>query len=93
MTILIDPDETDVPPRHGVIASVEGLRTIVTRRQYEEFVYPDGHVLVDMQTANALVLVYDALSEASHEKFERMLDTASGLNRLVAFAWKQVSIG
>lgn len=91
MTILIDPDETDVPPRHGVIASIEGLRAIVTRRQYEEFVYPDGHVLVDMQTANALVLVYDALSDK--EKFERMLDTASGLNRLVAFAWKQVSIG
>ena len=44
---------------------------------------------VDMQTANALVLVWDALStDEAREKFERI-----SLARLVDFAWKHVRVG
>lgn len=43
-------------------------------------------VLVDIQTANAIVTVYDALSEANRAKF-----TALSVDRAADVAWKLVA--
>ena len=48
---------------------------------------PEG-VLVDIQTANVLVTVHDALNERSREKF-----TALPIDRAVTIAWQLVTQG
>lgn len=47
--------------------------------------------IIDMQTANMLVTVYDAMKIKEHkEKFNRMLKHFSTFDRLVTFGWSQV---
>jgi len=48
----------------------------------------NGHI-IDVQTANALLTVYDAFQEERHkEKFVKMLETWTNFEKLVSFAWK-----
>ena len=61
---------------------IEQIRRIVEQHQYEEV---DG-VLVDAQTAQAIVAVYDALKPENQVKFAAMDVTRAGL-----VAWKLVS--
>jgi len=46
--------------------------------------------IVDMQTANMLCIVHDALNSKMQEKFERMLKTFQNFDKLVTFGWRQV---
>lgn len=47
--------------------------------------------IIDMQTANMLVTVYNAMRKKEHkEKFNRMLKHFSTFDRLVSFGWSQV---
>ncbi len=71
-------------PRQTRRWSIDEIRSIVDNRQAS--VVDD--VLVDVQTANAVVLVFDALSPSNQ--------TAAGwmpLARFAQFAWKNVSNG
>lgn len=47
-----------------------------------------GWVVMDMLTIQALKVCYEALSEESKAKFDRM-----HINTLVNFAWKHVKLG
>lgn len=77
------------------LASFEKLKEIVDRGQYKEFVWSEEEetpLLVDVQTANCLLVVYEVLStEELRTKFKKMVCT-NKLNfcRLVEFCWKQV---
>ena len=46
---------------------------------------------VDMQTANAIVTVFDALKKPNQEKFITMLNKGKAtFSQIVGFAWKAV---
>lgn len=46
--------------------------------------------VIDMQTANVLVTVHDALGSKHQTKFQKMLVCWKGFEKLVNFSWKQV---
>jgi len=51
-----------------------------------------GHI-IDMQTANMLCIIYDALVKQNPDykiKFERMLKTFTNFEKLVKFGWSKV---
>jgi len=48
----------------------------------------DQSLIIDMQTANVLVIAYDAIKKQKNkEKFELMLKTWTNFQKLVKFAW------
>lgn len=61
---------------------IQQLRGIVNNFSAEEI---DGY-LVDVQTANAIVTVYDALKEENKEKFINC-----SIDKMASIAWKLVS--
>lgn len=63
-------------------ARIDTLRQIVDRHQHQEI---DG-MIVDVQTANLLIQVYDALSEGNKAKFDDL-----PLDRLVDLGWRSVA--
>jgi hypothetical protein len=56
--------------------------------QATHFVYRQGRVLVDMQTANVLMKAYQALTDSNKARFERLLESWAGLRKLVDLSWK-----
>lgn len=48
---------------------IQQLREAVTEHSYLEFGDKDDPILIDVQTANAIVSVYDALSDKNKEKY------------------------
>lgn len=65
-----------------------------TREEIEEEIREFGGkiegTMIDMQTANMMVTVYDALGKPQQEKFDRVMMTMRGFEKLVDFGWKQV---
>lgn len=61
---------------------IQQLRGIITNFSAEEI---NGY-FVDVQTANAIVTVYDALGEANKERFIN-----SPIDKMASIAWKLVS--
>src|SRR4051812_14457130 len=59
--------------------TIAAMREIVARKQYAMV----DRVLVDMQTASAIVLVYDALNDENKVKF-----AALPIAKMGAVAWK-----
>lgn len=77
-------------------ASFDALKYVIEHRAYLCFTWPNDPpesqpLLVDMFTANAMLTVYRALSEANQEKFRRMVgESRARLGQLVDFTWKAV---
>ena len=70
----------------GVCDTTVGhLKRAIREKQYFKVKEEGRTVLVDMQTANAILTVRDALSAKSREKFNSM-----SLSRQGAIAWKLV---
>lgn len=65
-----------------------------TKEELEEEITEFGGqikgTIIDMQTANMLLTVYNALGIKQKEKFERMLRTFTNFEKLVDFGWKCV---
>ena len=57
----------------------------ITKPDYEK-----DRLLVDMQTANAMVMVYDVLSIDTKAKADRLMSTKSGFFKVADVAWKSV---
>ena len=71
--------------------SIDTLRGIIEHHQHSRLTFNAGPTCaVDVQTANAILLVYDALNEANQAKVRGMLTTHKGFKRLINFAWSQV---
>jgi hypothetical protein len=85
--------------------SLQLLKDIVYNHAYAEVMWSDlqlvkengenenedAGMIVDAQTANMLLAVYNAFNkEESRKKFERMLSTYTNFQKLVDFGWKQV---
>ena len=84
--------------------SLQLLQEIVRDKSYKEVAWDDLEILtkeeakipecegmiIDMQTANMLLTVYNALNKEHQAKFETMLTTWRGFEKLVGFGWKQV---
>jgi len=61
--------------------TIDILRKIVAERQHQEI---DG-VIVDMQSANVIVTVYDALNDTNKAKL-----IAMPIEKMASVAWKMV---
>jgi len=64
--------------------------TQTREEEIREFGGKINGTVIDMQTANMMVTVYNALGKPQQEKFDRMLLTMRGFDKLVDFGWKQV---
>ena len=62
-------------------ADIKDIGQIVKKRQYKKI---DG-VTVDMQTANAIMTVYKALSQSNKKKFVKL-----PIKKMADVAWKLV---
>ena len=59
--------------------------------EIENIKTPTKGVIIDMNTANVLVNVYDAMKdETNKHKFENMLRSWFDFEKLVTFAWRYV---
>lgn len=77
--VLPDP----MPPVEGAVSQrYEIAKRVVANRAFGNL---EGAVL-DLQSANAIVLVYEALSDTNKAKFDSI-----PLSRLIPFIWKAVS--
>jgi hypothetical protein len=63
------------------LPKIEQFRAIVEARSYAEI---DG-IVIDMQSANAVCTVYDALNEANRVKF-----CSVPADKMVTIAWKLI---
>jgi hypothetical protein len=73
--------------------NIDVLKRIVEGNSYEDVKFnKGGKIRVDLQTANALMVVYNALSSSSaKEKFERMVNNSKAdFIRVVDFVWSKV---
>ena len=81
----IAPKELGMPIPESINESWNQLRTnlmsIVKRKQHQKI---DG-VLVDMQTANLILKVWDAINTSNRKKFEKL-----PIKKMVNVAWKLV---
>ena len=68
--------------------SIDDFKRIVDRHQNETLQFDDGKVIVDAFTANAVVQVYNALSEERKQKFNDVVKTSGGVSKLVDLAFK-----
>ena len=68
------------------------LRKIVKDQTAATVKFDDKKTMkVDMQTANAIVTVFDALKKPNQEKFITMLNKGKAtFSQIVGFAWKAV---
>ena len=89
LNMYIEGVEFNVIKEETVLNTIKG---IVKSKGANSVKFDDGKtVKVDMQTANVLLKVYDALNSQNKEKVEKMMqkDKASFM-KLIDFAWKQV---
>lgn len=72
--------------------NVDVLKRIVEGNQYEDIKFnKGGKIRVDLQTANMLMTIYNALKPATKEKFERMVNNSKAdFMRTVDFGWSKV---
>lgn len=68
------------------------LKKIVSKKQAADVKFADGDTLkVDMQTANALLKVHDALNSANKKKFADAINKNENMfMKMVDFAWSKV---
>ena len=79
--VMPDPE----PPVEGAVSQRYAVaKRVVTGGQFENL---EGQLL-DLQTANVMVIVYEALSDANKAKFDSI-----PLMRLVEFCWKNTTGG
>jgi len=75
------------------ITGIADVREIVTGSSYKTFTWGDDgdDLMVDMQTANMLCTIYDALRPALQTKYSDMLaESRHRFIKLVDFGWDQV---
>lgn len=90
--------EITVTPDHLVSASYDAVKRVLAERQWRAFRWPltddpdDAPIIVDMQTANVMVTIHDALSEANRVTFEDWVAMSRiHFAKMVAFCWNNVN--
>ena len=68
--------------------SIDDFKRIVDRHQNETLQFDDGKVIVDAFTANAVVQVYNALSEEQKQTFNDVVKTSGGVSKVANLAFK-----
>lgn len=93
---VITPDEfdndDDAEDMEEAVSVADTIKSIVKDKGANTVKFADGKTLkVDLQTANVLLKIADALNNTNKDKFFGMLnkDKASFM-KMVDFAWKQV---
>lgn len=70
---------------------INDLKHIVSVHQAEEFEWKDGKLLVDVQTANVLVTLHEALGNENKKFMESKLEESlATFQQTVNFAWSKV---
>lgn len=86
-----------ISPKEIVKGSVDALRQILATKSYKYFVWASDDrpeyepLLVDLQTANVMMKVYDSINEKNQTTFrEQAADNRGYFGRLVDFCWSCV---
>jgi hypothetical protein len=97
--IMTDPEAdpmaewfTQDKPIEATVHGIEAIKECVANKTAFTFVWDrKGRLLVDMQTANCIMLVYDALNDDNKAKTERMIKKSRGtFLKIVDICWKSV---
>ena len=93
--LLNDEDHNEVNPNSLIFVSPVEMYLmfyeIIKNGSYKTFILPDGYIsIIDMQTANVVVTVFNALSPEVREKVIPHFETGAGLEKIVTKAWKCV---
>jgi hypothetical protein len=79
------------PPAKPVAEGIAGACLEVDDEYGEEYKeYERPRLLVDMQTANMLVLVYDAMKPETQGKIDRLMLSKSGFIKVAEIGWRAV---
>lgn len=80
------------PPAPPVVESLDAAGDIheCDEDMPEVREFSRDRLVVDMQTANVIVLVYDAVKPETRLKMDRMMNTKAGFVRVGEIAWKAV---
>lgn len=76
--------------------NLQALKNIVEGKTHGKLKFNKGggSAAVDVQSANAILTLYNALSEGARVKLERMINNSlSDYAKVFDFAWKKVSVG
>lgn len=97
MRNILEPfDGYELEPEDITTASFDAIKAIADNHAYTCFVWPNDEpefepLLVDALTANAIITVYNALTEGK-PKLERMIaKSRCNFVKIVDFCWNQVS--
>ena len=84
--------ELDTKDIYEGARNLEILRDIIKNHQHSRVNVAGKTIAVDMQTANVLVTVHDALNIEMKTKFIAMLyHSPDSFNKIVNFSWGQVA--
>lgn len=76
------------PTPEGMDTLIEVYDTPLVETQTE---FGKDRLLVDIQTANVIVTVYDALKPETQNKADKLMTTKKGFVRMTNIAWSAVS--
>ena len=88
--LLFAPPTAPVAESMEVICGPEYHEVYDTFKTEERTTYERDRLLVDMQTANVMVMVYDALKPETRIKADRLMLSKSGFQRVAEVSWKAV---
>lgn len=90
--LLFNPPEKPVAESLEVVCQDREMFEIFPTKEEQEARagYEKDRLLVDMQTAHAMVLVYDAIKPMNQEKADRLMTSKSGFLRVAEIAWGAV---
>lgn len=75
--------------------NLQALRNIVNNKSHSKIKFNKGggSAVVDLQSANVILTLYDALGDAGKAKLERMINNSlADYAKVFDFAWKKVSM-
>lgn len=82
--------EQIVEEKKGQNSIIDKLRKIVKEHQATSIRFKDKKsAMVDVQTANVLVKVFDAVNDKNKKRFLDKMLSKAGFLQMVDFAWKQ----
>lgn len=70
--------------------TIDDVLRIVQERQFKIFKWDDEQVVVDMQTANVLKTVYEAVNDNTKMKIRESFKSINGFCKTIDIAWKAI---
>lgn len=89
MTSIVGILEQIIQNHQAVEQSFPDVEVLPEEDESGNITHPKG-ILIDVQTANAMLIVYKALSTEHQERAKKMMESFAGFEKFNKFAWSQV---